>query len=298
MKKIILILAMVFSLSSSPLVVQAKMTEAEIAYRTAALELIAQLQKQIVLLQAQLELIKASEEAEEVGSFTSSVKVEASYGVTSDYEVDRISNQEHKAYFERVVELFPAEYRNRVAKFVVFTDTEKSIDAYVETIPPKHDKWLYGVNQAMIAEVDSNSNTELIVHEFGHVLSYDELLDVPQPANTVCADYFMVKGCPLANSYLGEFVNEFWSDSDLARAQKFAESKDSYEQAYKYYKQHKNEYVTDYAALNPEEDFSETFMDFVLLTKPTGDLIKNQKVNFFYQYPDLIKIRNEIRSRL
>ncbi|MBK9051223.1 MAG: hypothetical protein IPL78_09985 [Chloroflexi bacterium] len=48
--------------------------------------------------------------------------------------------------------------------------------------------------------------------------------------------------------------------------------------------------MTDYAATNPAEDIAETFMAFVLEPKPNGDTIAEEKVLFFYQYPELVAI--------
>ncbi|MCA9357152.1 hypothetical protein H6784_03315 [Candidatus Nomurabacteria bacterium] len=295
MKKIIIVFILVLSFSFPLATIEAATTDSELAYRELALELIAQLQKQIVVLQAQLKKQKELESEKFLGEFTKSVEVVSNYDVGSGQGSLNITNVKHWKYFDRVVELFPLEYRDRIERFVVFSDSDRGIDAYVETIPPHHVSWLFGANEEVIDDVDSNANTELIVHEFAHVLSYDEMLGVPLPVDAQCDKYFAEKGCPFENSYIADFVEKFWSTEDLSRATIFANSDDSFEKAYQYYKNHRNEYVTDYAALSPEEDFSETFTDFVLLTRPSGDMVKNQKVNFFYQYPDLLRIRNEIR---
>jgi hypothetical protein len=60
--------------------------------------------------------------------------------------------------------------------------------------------------------------------------------------------------------------------------------------------------VTEYAASNPDEDFAESFTVFVLKEKPTKPTVnfihKDQKILFFYDFPELVEMRDFIRSNL
>ena len=56
--------------------------------------------------------------------------------------------------------------------------------------------------------------------------------------------------------------------------------------------------MTEYAATNPSEDFAESFMVFVLKEKPTKSTIADQKILFFYDFPELVEMRDFIRSNL
>ena len=56
--------------------------------------------------------------------------------------------------------------------------------------------------------------------------------------------------------------------------------------------------MTEYAATNPSEDFAESFMVFVLKEKPIKSTITDQKILFFYDFPELVEIRDFIRSNL
>ncbi len=62
------------------------------------------------------------------------------------------------------------------------------------------------------------------------------------------------------------------------------------------YGDHATWFVSDYAATNVEEDISESFRVFVLEAKPSGNTIKDQKVNFFYRFPELVELRKAIRD--
>ena len=67
---------------------------------------------------------------------------------------------------------------------------------------------------------------------------------------------------------------------------------------YKYYEEHPEEFVSDYASSSPVEDIAETFAEFVLRNKPTGNTIAEQKILFFYKEPALVELRNLLRNRL
>jgi hypothetical protein len=54
--------------------------------------------------------------------------------------------------------------------------------------------------------------------------------------------------------------------------------------------------VDDYSTTHPAEDIAESFTYFVFGPKPTGNSIKEQKIAFFYEYPELIHLRENILS--
>ena len=56
--------------------------------------------------------------------------------------------------------------------------------------------------------------------------------------------------------------------------------------------------MTEYAASNPDEDFAESFVAFVLKEKPTKSTTVDQKIRFFYDFPELVEMRDFIRSNL
>jgi hypothetical protein len=63
---------------------------------------------------------------------------------------------------------------------------------------------------------------------------------------------------------------------------------------YDFYLSHQDQFVDDYSTTHPAEDIAETFAYFVFSPKPTGASIKDQKVLFFYKYPELIELRRSI----
>lgn len=292
MKKIVI--GLLFCLSLAPSLVMAESNNG-VEQKAAMQELIEKLLEQIAVLQKQLDAIKANKVVSFVDTTASRYETVASYPVSSVSAVDLIADASHRNYFTRVLEVFPKQYEDRIAEFVIFVDGDHQADSYVETIPAKSKKWVYGVSEGIIGESNSAVDTELVVHEFSHILSYDQIVGMPQPANSTCPSYFKSSGCPLESSYLRKFSERFWSEEDLERAERFAGGYNPVESAHDYYEDHATEFVSDYAALNPEEDFAESFVQYVIQSEPAEDTIKDRKVLFFYQYPELLSLRNEIR---
>ena len=48
----------------------------------------------------------------------------------------------------------------------------------------------------------------------------------------------------------------------------------------------------------PSEDIAESFTYFVLWDAPEGDAVWEEKLNFFYRYPELVEFRTQARARL
>lgn len=61
-------------------------------------------------------------------------------------------------------------------------------------------------------------------------------------------------------------------------------------------KQTSNDFVTEYASNNATEDLAESFVHFVINEKPTAVGKKYDKIRFFYAYPELVKIRTQLRQ--
>lgn len=275
-------------------------TVSESAYRELLLQLIDSLQQQILLLQEQLRTradtrVEQSTVLNGSNRLSSQVDMIAVYPISGPDDVATLRNGNHRDYFGRVLDLFPDKYVVQLGKIAVYDSDSLDFDAFVETIPPQHNTWLYAVSESMVEDPYADWNTELIVHELAHIVSYENTLGEINRTVGTCDSYFELHACPAEGSYLAYFVENFWDKQDLARAKFFADINDDYENAYDYYRDHKSSYVTDYAVVAPEEDFAESFMYFMLDQIPIGSIAK-QKVDFFRQYSQLIKMRSEIRE--
>jgi hypothetical protein len=62
----------------------------------------------------------------------------------------------------------------------------------------------------------------------------------------------------------------------------------------KFYQNHATQFNTSYSATSPEEDIAESWAYFVLTPKPANDSIAHRKLLFFYNFPELVDLRNQI----
>lgn len=113
--------------------------------------------------------------------------------------------------------------------------------------------------------------------------------------------YTVDEGTLKEKAYLNQFYNKFWkplakdfsklnnpdlSEEELATLQE------------NFYKKYKSQFVSDYAATNPVEDIAEVYRVFIMEAKPKGNAIKDKKVQFLYNFSELVKFRTEIRKNL
>jgi hypothetical protein len=131
---------------------------------------------------------------------------------------------------------------------------------------------------------------EVIAHELGHVLSLNEDQRTDDEGLGTYAD----DESPFTETaYLNRFYREFWN----GRYPGWSADGGS-DEADSLYEQHADGFVTTYAATDPVEDFAESFAFFVLDPKPTGAAEKEDKVRFFYAFPELVKDRQFMRRNL
>jgi hypothetical protein len=191
--------------------------------------------------------------------------------------------------------VFPDEYDQKLTEFLIFEDTEGDYGAFVQTIPPDHDQWSFAIGTDLLGRENTESNTILIVHELAHIISYESIVSVPLPSNASCHVYFQTRGCPKKNSYLAIFTETFWSSADLDRALQFTQRSDAMSAADEYFHSTDNQYVSGYAAMNPEEDFAESFAQYALSRgNQTGSLV-SEKVWWFEQFAELQNIRQFVK---
>lgn len=209
------------------------------------------------------------------------------YTVTGE-NVDWQNNKDrHQEMWTHFTKLVPENERNSIDDFLVFNGNN-SLLGYVYNKDNSLTKWFMGLDISS-AYSGGSFNSELefsytSIHEYFHVKSLDH--NQLNPNESGCTTYNPGEGCSRESSYINLFYDKFWKqygnvgeDADL-------------------YSQHPEHFVTGYAATNPAEDIAESFTAFVFKQRPTGNAIKDQKVEFFYNYPDLVNLRNSMRSEL
>ncbi|MPM90391.1 hypothetical protein SDC9_137512 [bioreactor metagenome] len=128
---------------------------------------------------------------------------------------------------------------------------------------------------------NAHKTLQTFVHEFGHVLTLNAAqVDLSKQPDD---KFYYVYDSFKEGSYLKAFCDAFWKP--LA-------SDDGEE----LYKNNPSLFVDEYASTNSNEDIAESFMLFVLSNRPTGSSIAEAKIDFFYNYPELVQLRDQIRA--
>lgn len=151
---------------------------------------------------------------------------------------------------------------------------------------PKY--WILAANLAT-SKVDADLIATL-VHEYAHILTLDGTQMDTHVAS--CPTLDLSEGCADDGSYLWSFQEQFWSAYTGAPDDENSDD----DVAYAFYLAHEDDFVSDYAATNVVEDIAESFMTFVLEDQPDADTVVAHKLGFFWQYPELVTIRERIRG--
>jgi len=208
--------------------------------------------------------------------------------------------------------LIPPDQRSMLTEYVISTDGKSGLLAAVGQTETDPNTWSLQVD--IMDTVNDYELTYTLVHEFGHLLTLNPgqvppslaMFNNPDDENiyfkeaSACPNYFPGEGCAKADSYIDDFYNTFWADIyDEWTEINLEEDEDIYyEKMDAFYTKYEDQFVTSYAATNPEEDIAETWSFFVFSPEPSGDIIAEQKILFFYRYPELVALRESIRSNL
>jgi hypothetical protein len=217
----------------------------------------------------------------------------------------------HRELWDFVTRLVPLDYRRQVVFFVITTDgTYGTLGAVEQTDHPE--TWSLYLD-ILDAENFPDLATTLI-HEIAHLLTlntnqvvtdWDVFNDpwneeVYARGDAACDTYFVAEGCSYPDSYLNRFFERYWQEI-YPEWQVINQEED--EQTlenllYEFYGRYPDQFVSDYAATSPQEDIAESFLYFVLAPAPAGETIAEQKILFFYEFPELTALRDTMRTVL
>ncbi|MDP1546673.1 MAG: hypothetical protein Q8L87_11675 [Anaerolineales bacterium] len=229
-----------------------------------------------------------------------------------DVPADLLDEQEntelHQQLWEYYAALIPAEQRGMIAEYAITTDGVGGTLASVAQTTYDPDLWTLNIDIADTANYYELTST--LVHEFAHLLTLGPdqvvpslaVLNNPEDNNiylqelSACPNYFPGEGCANADSYIDDFYFQFWEElRDEWDPINLEEDEDTRTELLdEFYSQYEDRFVTSYAATNPEEDIAESFAFFVFSPKPAGDTILEEKILFFYNYPELVELRASI----
>ena len=212
-------------------------------------------------------------------------------------------------YFNTINNTLP---KDLIDKYVVslrlFTDGKDGDLGGLNQMNESVDSWQFDLDTADVNIYSKDSieildYTHTLIHEYGHLLTLNpsqiELTDdMIQDDNK---GYLTSEGYALKDSYLEIFVKQFWDDELLLEWDNIDNKKNENKRVkllYEFYLSHRDNFVTDYAAESPEENIAEAWTFFVLSDKPDTNTVKNQKVIFFYQFPELVAYRQKMRLNI
>lgn len=221
----------------------------------------------------------------------------------------RAKHQEIWNYFRALI---PEEEQGYVAEFSILSDGRDNILGAVSPIPGNLSKWDLKVD--ILDAGDPHMLTFTLIHEFGHLITLNSKqvsLDQPlfyDPDNEKlrersmagCSQYFTGMGCSQADAYINEFFNRYWTDlyAEWQEIDLENDANNRRSMLEDFYKTYEDQFLTRYAATHPVEDIAESWTFFVLSPKPETNSIADQKILFFYEYPELVILRQEILTRL
>ncbi len=259
-------------------------------------------------------------DAEEVGEEENLVKYTITGNEISAPEYEDVSAelkplQENGEVHERVWDFFsaviPQERRDFVSNYLVFTDGKNGTLAAVEQTQTDPYAWMIEIDPEDTADMQDFTFT--LIHEYGHLLTLNsEQVKVdeavfynPEDDNAYfdaednCTTYFTGEGCANSSSYFYLFYDEYWTDiyNEWLDIEMIEDDYAYYDALDEFWAGREDEFVTEYAMTNPGEDIAESWAVFVTHPKPAGNTIAEEKVLFFYQFPELVELRSEIIAR-
>lgn len=213
------------------------------------------------------------------------------YDLSADAETFKDLDDREKKLLDMAYEVIPEEYRSLVTKYTIYTDGIGGQLGY--TSPADEETNVGGMTLAIDVEDAFNKDGSFrnltrtyksLVHEFGHVLSENaSQVDVTKEGDL--PKIFYPTEEYTKDAYIRKFYEKFVADVE--------------EPYSTYAAQNPTWCVDSYAATNVSEDFAEDFMLFVLTNKPEDTTaVSSQKILFFYDFDELVKIRDYIRTNL
>ena len=230
----------------------------------------------------------------------------------ADVEGEIDSRASHEFIWDYFTALIPPEQRTFVTEFSVLSDGLNNILAGASPTYDNPVEWTLKVDVA--DAVNPYGLTYSLLHEFGHFLTlnssqvppdsqvfyHPDDADLYDQAVASCPQYFTGEGCSNPGSYINTFFTRFWSGiyADWQQTGQSGGSGMPVHFSNEFYELHKDQFLTSYAATSLEEDIAESWTYFILSPKPEPVTVSDQKILFFYEYPELVALREQILNRL
>lgn len=217
----------------------------------------------------------------------------------------------HRRLWRFFANIIPSDQRSAITGFSVFTDGPSNSLGAVRQGDTVHD-WILEMDIQDGQNFPDLSST--LIHELGHVLTLNDTQVVPdlqvfenpndeaiyERAANQCKTFFMFEGCSMPDSYINQFFERFWTDihSEWEKAVDNTDEAIVEANLEKFYRKYDDQFVSYYAVTSPEEDIAESFMYFIFTPKKAAINQSAEKVAFFYEFPQLVALREQILYRL
>lgn len=218
-------------------------------------------------------------------SYQGSGEVIEEYDLTDGIEKYKDVDKLHYRLLD-FTEKLTSNYESYIDTLSVWTDgLSYQLGAIYPTVEGDNSKYTLRIDITDVFDKNGNFRDEdktlaTFVHEFGHVLTLNntQVDNSKKDPNKYYATYDSF----MEGSYIKAFYDEFWKPYGTDTGSEL-------------YKEKPEMFVDEYASTNSSEDIAESFMLFVLSNKPAGNTIAEQKIKFFYDYPELVELRDNIR---
>ncbi len=222
----------------------------------------------------------------------------ADYDFTENNDNSESNKEKISAVKELLTKLLPKEKMNRITEITSFTDGKENVLAFVEPIDSTSKKWhlAFDSEDVNLKNASLSEQREVLrtfIHEYAHIESLNETQMKQGDFNRDKGEIKIQEGILKKNSYLAQFASKFWTKDMIAIVEK-----QNPEDMLNLYYDNETSFVTEYASSNFVEDFAESFAEFVLSDKKTNNSIASQKVNFFYDIPEFVKLREHMRKHM
>jgi len=207
-------------------------------------------------------------------------------------KVVKITNKDNLKLYESVWAQFASiipmyAYTPYLSRFSVLP-VNSSYGGLVRELKADLTSWMMYLNLDSYKDGVTQDTIHISIHEFGHILTLNNTQVNSEILENGCKIYFTGEGCSKQSSYIGKFQQNFWKGKSYEKDGNKATKE-----------QINSDFVTQYGTTNPGEDIAESWTFFVLQNKKTNTTkIKDQKVNYFYQFPELINLRLQIKKNL
>ncbi len=192
-----------------------------------------------------------------------------------------------QALWERMLSLMPEGAWADFSRFILFTDGKDETLAYVMPADDAGRRWQIAVDPADAEDWDWFCET--VLHEYTHYLTLNEE-QVTYTSQQTASTYNEEGMVAASGSYLDNFYQRFWAD--------YLDDRLANRDSCNFFFRHEEDFVTLYASTDPSEDIAESFTYFILYEAQEGEAVWEQKINFFYDYPELVQFREGVRGQL